>query len=211
MHPQDRRLFDFPLKKLVIMWEESRHDFEYSLLFNKYVFSTKKLNTSIGIGYSINQMTFSRPFDHHYFPGVKTEDLKLIQRYLTHHLAINFSEGFTVSEKNGHSFYFLSHLVPKFVFRKHVKSQSKFSKWLFQSNTFELYLGMGLKLKKIDIGLSYRVLNFQKIDPVIFNNNLYHTSNPPILQKKYEFINLAKIKLTLSYILGINNRVSVNE
>ncbi len=207
VQPQDRRLFSFPAQALIDN-EESRLDFEYSILLNKQLHFNKKFGITPGIGYSLSHMTFLRPFDHPYFTDIPTLELRYIKNYLTHNLNINIAGRFTISEKSGRTFYLFAPLMAKIAVKKHVEdifegsiNNKKFNKWLFQFNNSELYLGMGLKYEKMDIGLAFRAINFQRKDPVIFNEILFNTANPPFLEKKYEFKNLTKVMVTLSYYL----------
>lgn len=207
VQPQDRRLFNFPAQGLIDN-EETRLDFEYSIHLNKQLHFNKKFGLTPGVGYSLSHMTFLRPFDHPYFTNIPTLELRYIKNYLTHNVNINIVGQFTISEKNGRSFYLFTPLMSKIAINKHVKdnfegsiNNKKFNKWLFQFNNSELYLGMGLKFEKMDVGLACRAINFQRKDPVIFNEILFNTANPPFLEKKYEFKNLTKVMLTLSYYL----------
>jgi hypothetical protein len=205
VQPQDRRIFDFP--DWVLENETTEHDFEYSLLFNKAIIEKNRWATYFIGGYSINHETFGRPFNHPYFTGRPTKELRVIEHYLTHNLNLGINPRFTIAERNSSSFYLQAPLLAKIAIKKHINdnwnfgTNKKFNKWLFEPNNMELYLGLGCRLKKVEIGLAYRMLNLQHKDPVLFYPSLFNTANPEFLQTKYEWNNLTKIWLTASYQL----------
>ena len=201
--PQDRRLFDFPHRDVIIQQEDSRWDFEYSAIVTKNIFSNKKFNLSSGIGYSLFQTKFSRPFDHTYFTNILSKELRYIGQYLTHNFIISVSPEYVILKSKNNSIYINTPLLTRFAFNKSIEDdfdfgdQWKHNKVKLEFNNFESYLGLGYRHKRVGINISCQIFNFQKIDRVIFPYTLYYGTS--ILEKNYEIKNLNKLWVNLTY------------
>ncbi|MCW5921856.1 MAG: hypothetical protein KIS77_05890 [Saprospiraceae bacterium] len=200
---QDRRLFEFPMQTAILYNEDSRIDFEYSILLNKILFYNKKINLLSGLGYSLSQTNFSRPFDHTYFTGYMSKELRYIKRYQQHNMIFNINPNIEIVKHKDKSFYMNVNSLIKFAINKDVVSGSReiwhHNKWKFETSAIEFNIGLGYQYKKIGINLAYRIFNIQKIDPVIFNQILFNSRNPPFLEKNYEIRNDNKFWLIVTY------------
>jgi hypothetical protein len=112
--PQDRRLFNFPGKDVIIHQEDDRWDFEYSVTVTKNIFSNKKFNLSSGIGYSLFQTKFSRPFDHTYFSNILSKEIRYIGHYLIHNFILCAAPEYDILKSKNNSIYINAPLLTKF-------------------------------------------------------------------------------------------------
>jgi len=199
--PQDRRLFDFPGKDVIIHQEDSRWDFEYAAIITKNIFSNKKFNISSGIGYSLFQTKFSRPFDHTYFTNILSKELRYIGQYLIHNFIISASPEYVILASKNNSIYMNSPFLTRFAFNKNIENgfgnQWEHNKVKFEFNNFESYVGLGYRHKRVGFNIAYRIFNVQKIDRVIFPQNLYYGTS--IVREKYEINNINKLWVNLMY------------
>lgn len=201
--PQDRRLFDFPLRDVIIQQENSRWDFEYSAIITKNIFSNKKFNLSAGIGYSLFQTKFSRPFDHTYFTNILSKELRYIGQYLIHNFIISASPEYLILKSKNNSIYVNTPLLTRFSFNKVMGgisdsgNQWKHNKVKFEVNNFESYVGLGYGHKRVGFNIAYRIFNLQKIDRIMFPHNLYYGTS--IVEKNYEINNINKLLVNLIY------------
>ncbi|MCW5923310.1 MAG: hypothetical protein KIS77_13280 [Saprospiraceae bacterium] len=199
---QDRRLFEFPGEFEVLYYEDTNLDFDYLVNMSKIFFPKKKFNLLSGISYSLFQTKFSRPFDHNYFSGLRTYELRYIDNYLQHSIILNIDPRIDLVIQKNSVYYVNFNSFVKLLFNKNIKDRSgnwHYNKWLFETNAFESNIGMGYRYKKIGINLAYRIFNIQKIDRVIFNQTLFKDKNPPFLEKEYEIRNDNKFWLIISY------------
>jgi hypothetical protein len=200
---QDRRLFEFPMQTAILYNEDSRLDFEYSILLNKTFLYNKRINLLSGFGYSLSQTNFSRPFDHTYFTGYMSKELRYIKRYQQHNMIFNINPRIEIIKHEDKSLYMNVNSLIKFTINKDVVSGSReiwhHSNWKFETSAIESNVGLGYQYKKIGFNITYRILNIQKIDPVIFNQILFNSRNPPFLEKNYEIRNDNKYWLIITY------------
>ena len=70
------------------------------------------------------------------------------------------------------------------------------SEGTFELDDIQLRLGVNYKLGKLIIGLHSRVVNFQKIDKIIFNDII----KDPRTDQKWEWNNPLRIDLTIGYM-----------
>jgi hypothetical protein len=200
---QDRRLFDFPNSDEILAREKSTHDVEFLLMASKKFYPDSRLNFSLGIGYSMFNSRFSRPFDHRYISGGFTKELRHVQHYLTHSGIFSISPSINIVNRKNHLLFVDLPLFSKISFNKYIKDQRSGSdtwregKWIAQFNNFETFVGMGYQYKKIGIHYSYRLYNLQRIDKDVFLEGYY--TNPDYWENKYEELNIKKFWLTLSY------------
>ncbi len=198
---QDRRLFEFPGRFEVLYYEDTNRDFDYLVNMSKILFPKKKTNLLFGVSYSLSQTNFSRPFDHNYFSGLRTYELRYIDKYLQHSIILNINPRIEFLRQKNSAFYVNVNSFVRLLFNKDMKDRSEnwhYNKWLFEMNAFESNIGLGYKYKKIGINLAYRFFNVQKIDRVIFNQTLFINKNPPFLEKNYEIKNDNKFWLIVT-------------
>jgi len=195
---QDRRLFFFPDAEGVINREKSKFDWEASIYVQKRIFQLWMLSAWPGFGYSRFQTKFSRPFDHSYFTGEGTQELRHIGSYTIHKLVFPTSIHFSFSKKD--AFFLNLTCIPAFDFNKRIKDRSwKRNKWKAEFFGIELNPGIGGKIGRMTFLLNYRYLNIVKLDRVIFNHLLFYTKDPPFLAQTYDDYNPTKVELTIGY------------
>ncbi len=201
---QDRRLFEFPWQDDIIAKEDSKFDHQYDLILSERILNKNLFMISSGLGYSLFQSKFSRPFNQNYFTSLGTYEGRTIEKYSIHSLKFvnNFYLNFKLKNKN--IIYFGAPIALNFAFNKSITGTVgnwNENKWIFELYNFEIYSSVGLKIDRFTINASYRMYNLQKIDPVIFNFILFRPSNqtPGFLTKKNETINWNKILLNVGY------------
>ncbi len=199
---QDRRLFEFPNQEEIIAAEDSRYDYEYNLVLQKKIVMLGKFQTSVGLGFSTYNSTFSRPYEHSAINGGNDLFLRFIRRYTIDKLIFPISNTLFLNRKQ--SIFLEFNIIPALAFRKSVKRISeRHTKWELEVNSLELYPGLGVKLnKRMWVTAQYRWLYINKLDEVIFNQTLFYQRDPEFLRKKYDDYNPFKVWFTVSYALG---------
>ncbi len=203
---QDRRLFDWPMRETIIEMETSSNDLQFEILLNKKVFKKNKLCLFGGLGYSMYKSKFSRPFNYNYFTGGSDQWTRYIENYLIHNLRINSNVSYNlIGNKN--KFSLILPIGLNLGLNKHITTGDfKYNKWKIEFNNLDIYSGIGYESGRFTCHLLYRILNFQKIDRVIFNDNIYYSStydfykqSIPILNKDYELNKIRNIKVNIGY------------
>ena len=199
---QDRRLFDFPLKDLIIKNEDDKLDYEYNIVLQKTVVHLESLETYIGIGFSSSVNTFSRPFNHSAINGGNDQYLRFLKRYNINKLTFPISNTFSLNKKQ--SLFLNFNILPSISFRKSIKyPTARYTKWEVEFNSLELYPGIGVKLSsRMQLAAHYRWVYVYKLDEVIFNYLLFNQKDPEFLRKEYDTYNPVKVWVTVSYALG---------
>lgn len=197
---QDKRLFDYKLANFVEP-VSTRFDIEYLASISKNILSEKRLNISLGVGYSVFQTDFRRPFDHSYFTGKKTYELRFVEKYTIHNLLTNIDLKIILLNQKSHVLYINFPIITRFSLNKSMKNGNwHYNKWKLEFNNIEAYSGLGYKFRKLGLNLGYNIYNIQKIDRVIFDKHFYRNSD--ISKKEYESRNINKLLLSLSFQIG---------
>lgn len=210
---QDKRLFNFPGRNEVI--ENSKntyHDHVYGIIMSKNIFEYRRFSFDAGIGYSIYDTRFQRPFEHHYFTdNVGNEDLRYINRYFNHRIKINNEVNFKLFGKNENTIIFavpfdLNISVNKSIRSERVERYKTFSKWRAEFSNLGVHSGIKYKNRYAYIAVYFRVFNIQKIDRVIFNSILWGSSGefPKIQDNEFEIKNWTALRVKFGIILNKN-------
>jgi len=201
---QDRRLFDFPNSDVIIAREQSNNDYQLELSLKKIYLDLNKFSSAFGIGYSMNINKFSRPFNHTYFTGEGTFELRYIENYVIHNLRLYDNLQYKIIGNENNSFSVIIPVGINFALNKHIKGTYgnwKNNKWLVELNNIDAHTGLLYTSKSATLSIAYRILSVQKIDRAIFYFILTHDSTADILNNKYEINNIDNIKVNISYKL----------
>lgn len=199
MQKEDRRLFEYPNKEEILARESEMNEIQIELLINKHIYDYHKISISAGLGYTQMISYFGRPFDHNYFTGGRTKELRFIHNYYIHNIKIRLSPSYKLLLIKNSELDILFPIDLTFPINKSIKSGSQnVDKWNLQIGKIEFNLGLNYRIKKFDTSISYRILNIQTIDEVIFNTALYH-SNANVFTKDIEYYNLFKLNLNVGY------------
>jgi hypothetical protein len=204
IYQQDRRLFDFPNKDKLIEMEESNLDHEFSLLFNKTNNGKAKIGFDYGAGYSMRVSKFSRPFDHPYYTGIYTEELRFIEEYKNHELLLDGIFEYKIDNSDNDNLTLIFPINLRFTFNnKMTGTIGNFNenKNDFNFDNIELNGGIKYTFHRFCFSFTTRLLNFQRKDPVIFYGILFNEANPKFLESEFEFKNFFKLNFGIHFKL----------
>lgn len=199
---QDRRLYDFGYSSMIIAHEDSYYDHQYDININATIWSKSIWNVALGAGYSLYESKFSRPFDAHYF-GDGSQVLHRVGNYVLHNLSFINTNKIILNAEMDKALSFVFPIRTDFTFNKHVSTNDhfeRFNKFIFEFDKVEIYIGLHGKLNRFTTCLLWRVYNYQKIDRVLFNHLIFHSSHPSFLEQEYEAINFYKLMVNVGYV-----------
>ena len=196
----DKRLFDylFPFVRERLLAESPEYwgTYHTGLEIRRRVWQQKRFSSFLGIGASYENATFNRPFDHTLLvTGITTTDLKVLNRYEKFSTPLSLSTFFGL----GTHWLISGEVTSNFlVFRSIEEASSRgfvFSEGTFEVEDIQLRLGINYRIDKFMIGLFSRVVNFQKIDRIIFNDLI----KDPRMDQNWEWNNPLRFDLTVGY------------
>jgi len=196
----DKRLFDYSGKEsLLTMQPESFGTYNVGIIINKTVWKNKKLSSTLGLGVGYEKATFLRPFDHSYF----MKDSFRILRNLHSYTKVKTPLSFKVFYKLRNNWYVTGSVTSNLLlFRSINNSELNGDVFPYTESTFELddinlHLGINYQINNILIGLELTILNFQKIDKIIFNDII----KDPRVDQKWEWDNPISGRISFGYTL----------
>ncbi|MDQ3016465.1 MAG: hypothetical protein M3R25_07085 [Bacteroidota bacterium] len=133
-----------------------------------------------------------------------TREIRYIGSYFIHNLQLGITPDIQLFKLHGNRVLLGLPILAQFPFNKNIRSSNKATinnKWLFEFSRLELFAQMEYELKNCHFALAYRIVNFQKKDPAILYDILFHDAYPEFLSTKTEFYNPAKF--TLSFTVPI--------
>lgn len=150
---------------------------------------------------SYERATFHRPFDHSQFDTDLGYVFIFMNLYEQIHLTAPISSFYKISD----SFILGLSITPHFGIWKSIKNSNipdsdpfPLTKFKFDLHSVELTSSVGFKWKKSMLNLNCRLINFQKIDKIIF----YSSIQDPRGDQKFDLNNPLKINLTYSYFFN---------
>lgn len=195
----DKRLFDYPGKDALLeLTPEAFGTYSAGAIISHKI-GLSKLNLFVGSGIIFSRATFIRPFDHFHFKQDYFEILRHQNQY--NKLVVPLQT--TTYIPLGKKFYISSNLGGYFlVYRNINNSKYTSSQFPYTEDTFELHNialkgGINYSVKNFMAGLNIRLLNYQKIDKIIFNSII----KDPRTNQKWEFYNPLSLEFSVSVIL----------
>lgn len=196
----DKRLFDYSQKEsLLDLQPENWGTYNWSLLANKKWLQAGKLSLFIGSGVRYQKATFIRPFYHLYFKKDTEEMLRHLQTYekICLPLAVSgyldIGHGFSVDVGFNTSIL----LYRKIDQPEYDSDVFPYTEFTFELSSLELTSGINYEVNRFIIGVHTRLINYQKIDKIIFNYIL----KDPRVDQQWEFYNPLRFDISLSYAL----------
>lgn len=195
---QDKRLFGYSEKEsLIEMQPEFWGTYHLGFSLNKKFMHNERLRCFIGLGMGYEEATFLRPFNHFHFKKDSTKILRNLNSYQKFHLPLSVTIFYNLKDNWIVSGELSSNIL---VFRSIDQTENNsdifpFSEGTFEVDDIQLRLGVNYRIGKLIIGLHSRVVNFQKIDRIIFNDIV----KDPRTDQKWEWHNPLRFDLTVGY------------
>jgi hypothetical protein len=196
----DKRLFNYPPPSPEILLAKSPEfwgTYHLSLSVKRKVWRQKRFSSFLGIGVSYENAAFTRPFDHrHFVTGTTTDDIKILNRYKKVLTQLSLSAFYEL----GDHWFISGQVVSNFLVFRAVRntewsSEGYGTEGAFELDDVQLRLGLNGRIGRVIIGLHSRVVNFQKIDKIIFNDIIID----PRTDQKWEWYNPLRFDLTVGY------------
>ena len=155
--------------------------YQYGISIRKHVLDWKSIGFEVGLGYSLEHLTYLRPFDHcFHLPGdICTEVGVYTNDYKIHTAQLPIETTFQLSTNT----YAVLSILPLFDIYKKVKTPSgniRGEKMNLDFYSLEVNPGIAFQWDRIGIGLFYRLYQIKKVDRVIFfsSNDKLEDYNP---------------------------------
>ena len=204
LEAHDKRLFnyggsfdDLLRSRLLAKSPEYWGTYHTGLGVKKKVWQKKRMSIFMGLGISYENATFTRPFDNGHFVTISAGVIEILNRYKKVLTPISFSAYY---ELGGH--WFISgELVSNFLVFRSIRNTEwsregfSYTESTFEWDDFQLRLGLNGRIGRVIIGIHSRVVNFQKIDKIIFNDII----RDPRTDQKWEWYSPLRFDLTVGY------------
>lgn len=196
----DKRLFDYSEKELLLATQpENWGTYNLSMQVGRRLAQSQKFSLLGGSGLSYQRATFIRPFDHTYFE----QDFNEILRHLNVYDKLFLPVSFVGYLRIGKRFYLDLGCNTLFLLYKRIdntevnSNEYPYTAFSFELSRLELEGGFNYRLNRFILGVHSRLVNYQKIDKIIFNDIV----NDPRIDQKWEFNNPLRFDLSISFIL----------
>ena len=197
----DKRLFDYrppaARERLLDKSPEFWGTYLIGLRVKRKVWQKKRMSIFTGVGVSYENATFTRPFDHrHFVTGITTDDIKGVHRYKKIFAPLALSAFYEL----GDHWLISGQVVSNFLVFRGVRNtewstEEYVTEGAFELDGVQLRLGLNGRIGKVIIGIHSRVVNFQKIDKIIFNDII----RDPRTDQSWENYNPLRFDLTVGY------------
>lgn len=196
----DKRLFDYarPEKEALLRKQpEFWGTYHFGVKARRKVWQGKRFSNLIGLGVNYENSTFLRPFDQGHF-GDFREILLVADNYEKILAPLSISAFY---ELGGHWLISVELANNLLVFRSIDNTTSNnsisfpYTESTFELDDIQLRLGVNYRSGNFIIGLRSRVVNFQKIDRIIFNRIV----KDPRTDQTWEWDNPLRFDLTVGY------------
>lgn len=195
----DKRLFDYSEKEsLLAMQPEFWGTFHLGVNIKRKFLHKKRVTSFIGLGINYENATFLRPFDHIRFERDYDEILRNLNKYEKGQLPLICSTFYEF----GNHFFLSGQLVSNILLYRSIDhTENNSDVFPYSENTLELNdinfrLGINYKINKWLIGFNSRMINFQKIDKIIFNDII----KDPRGDQSWEWNNPLQFDFTIGYM-----------
>ena len=194
----DKRLFKYSEKELLLeLQPKDWGTYIFDVDLNRKVWQHQKFSGFIGLGIGYENATFLRPFDHSYFNKDSIRILRNQNRYIKVQIPVSLFFVYRIRNNWSISGSLISNFL---VFRSINQTENNSDVFPYTKGAFELdeknfKLGVCYKINNFWIGVNSRIINFQKIDKIIFNSLI----NDPRVDENWEWYNPLRIDFTLGY------------
>lgn len=195
----DKRLFDYSEKEsLLAMQPENWGTYNLDVNIKRKIWSKQRLNGLIGFGLEDEIATFLRPFDHSHFD----KDSFRILRNLNHYSKVKLPLSLSVFYELGNHWFISGDLVSDILlFRSINHTENNSGAFPYEESSFEFdeihfVLGINCRIKQFYAGINSRVMNYQKIDKIIFN----YLIHDPRVNQKWEWYNPLRFDFKVGYM-----------
>jgi hypothetical protein len=195
----DKRLFNYSEKEsLLEMQPEFWGTYHLGFCLKRNFFQKSKVNSFIGLGIRYEISTFLRPFDHSHFERDSFRILRNLDRYNKAELPISltvfyeFANNWLISGA-------MSSNVLLYRFIDHTENNANvfpYSENTVELDDINLRLGINYKIDKWLIGFNSKLVNFQKIDKIIFNEIIKDPRN----DQNWEWNNPLQFDVTIGFM-----------
>ena len=195
----DKRLFEYPEKDALLkLTPEAWGTYSLGAVVSHKI-GLSKLNLFVGSGIIISRATFVRPFDHFHFH----QDSFYIVRHQNQYSKVVIPFNTTTYIPIGKNFSVSTNLGSYFLVYRNIDNTNITSAHFpYTEGTFELHNialkgGINYSTKNFMVGLNIRLLNYQKIDKIIFNSII----KDPRTNQTWEFYNPLSLEFSVSALL----------
>ncbi len=194
----DKRLFDYSEKEMLLALQpEEWGTYHFGLSLSKKLKQVGRFSLFEGVGISYENATFLRPFDHYYFD----KDILRILLHENQYIKIMTPVPSFVSFRINNQLFFNFELTPAFIVYRRISNTLinsdlfPYSKFEFQLEKVKVNFGLAYSARRFSFGLNYRIINYQKIDKVIFNHIL---KDPRV--EKWELYNPLQFNFNVGFV-----------
>ncbi len=196
----DKRLFDYSEKKMLLeMQPEEWGTYHFDMIVKRRVWQHNNFYSFIGLGLGYEKATFLRPFNHRYFEkGIALDILRNLNRYKKISAPLSLSLNYGL----GANWFIVGEIRSNILLYRNIDhTENNTGPFPYKAGTFELdkiilNVGINYKIGQFLVGFNSRVLNFQKIDKIIFN----HYLKDPRIDQKWEWYNPLRFDFTVAYM-----------
>lgn len=195
----DKRLYNYSKKaSLLEMQPDFWGTYHLGLNIQRKIFEKDRIYIFLGTGVAFEKATFNRPFNHFHFEKDSFYILRALDNYNKVQSPLSVSTLCKLKER----LFIRGDISSNFVLSRRIEN-SESDPLVFpykeKSLNFEgisMDLGVVYVVKKIWIGLNSRIINYQKIDKIIFNSLI----RDPRLGQKWEWNNPLQLEFIIGYM-----------
>lgn len=199
----DKRLFDYSIlsrERILREFEDEQWGtYHIGIDLQRRLFQSDRVELFAGLGIGYEKATFRRPFNQWllldgFLPTILLEQNRY-RKLKTPTSLLSFI-------RLGKQIYLTTDIrLNWLVYRSISSSDSSWSGFPYYESTFELddiHLrgGIAYRTNNLMIGLDTKIINFQKIDKILFNEIIYD----PRVDEKWEWYNPLMLNLTIGYM-----------
>ena len=195
----DKRLFNYSEREsLLEMQPEYFGTYNFEFNFSKRILNKKKSSSFLGIGSGQEKATFLRPFDHSHFMKDSLRILRNHDSYSKVKVFLSLKVFYELKD----NLFASGVLTSNFLLYRSIDNNIlnsdlyPFSESTFELDDINLNVGINYKIKNLIIGFDLRILNFQKIDKLLFNRII----KDPRTDQTWELDNPISGRLSIGYI-----------
>lgn len=194
----DKRLFDYVEKEMLLESQpESWGTYHLGSNIKRQLYRMKRITYFLGLGVKYEQTSFLRPFDQAYF-GDQLKDLRVTNQYSKIYSDLSLLVLYKMPRNWIATFAIASNFL---LYRNIDNTETESDVYPLHESTFvtdeiNLMIGVNYQIEKWIIGFDSRLVNFQKIDKIIFNKII----KDPRVDQKWEWNNPLRFDFSIGYM-----------